>query len=293
MMAIKSVLAATDLSDSSRDAVSRAALICHEHGAELELLHFIEDIPPIAILSMEQVREDARREVEKTAQTLLPPGFAYHLEIETGKDFVAIVRRARTLMADLIVIGAHGNHVLRDYLIGTTAEKLIRKAAFPILVVKQTPKAPYRRILVPTDFSETSRQALATARVIAPGAGIDLLHVYGFWGEGRLSMAGVGPEALESYRQQTEASVRLAMDEWLQGLDLSGHQVRVHFCQGQAASVIAHFIAEQQNDLVAMGTSGRSGLPYVLLGSVTEQVLRTVSCDTLTVRPKEFHFELP
>jgi len=293
MIAIKSVLAATDLSDSSRDAVSRAALLCLEHGAELELLHVLENLPPHAMLSMDQVLEDARRELQKDAETLVPSGVACHLAVETGKDFVAIVRRARTLMADVIVVGAHGHHILRDYILGTTAEKLIRKAAFPVLVVKQTPQAAYRRLLVPTDFSEASRQALVAACVIAPGASIDLLHVYGFWGEGRLSMAGAGVEALESYRQQTEDSVKVAMDEWLQGVDLAGHQVEPHFRQGHAATVIADFVAERQHDLVAMGTSGRSGLPYILLGSVTEQALRTIPCDTLTVRPKEFHFELP
>lgn len=291
MMAIKKVLAATDLSGSSRDAASRAVLLCREHGAKLELLHVFEDLPPLATLAMEQVLANVRMALEKETATIVPEGVVCHSTVETGKDFVAIVRYARKMMADLIVVGAHGHHVLRDYILGTTAEKLIRKSAFPVLVVKQAPQEAYRRLLVPTDFSEASWQALAAASVIAPGASIDLLHVYGFWGEGRLSMAGV--ETLESYRQQTESSVRAAMHDWLHGIDLAGHHVEQHFRQGHAASVVTQFVAERQHDLVVMGTSGRSGLPYILLGSVTEQALRTVPCDTLTVRPKEFHFELP
>ena len=293
MLAIKNVLAATDLSDSSRDAASRAVQLCLEHGAQLELLHVLEDLPPLAMLSMDQVLEDARTALAQEVATLVPSGVSCRLAVETGKDFVTIVRNARKMMADVIVIGAHGHHVLRDYILGTTAEKLIRKAAFPVLVVRQAPQGAYRCLLVPTDFSEASRQALAAASVIAPGASIDLLHAYGFWGEGRLSMAGAGAESLESYRQQTEIAARTMMDEWLQNLDLAGHRVEQHFRQGHAATVITQFVAERQHDLVVMGTSGRSGLPYILLGSVTEQALRTVPCDTLTIRPKEFHFELP
>jgi len=293
VITIKTILAATDLSDSSRDATHRAGLLCREHGAQLELLHVLENLPPLAMLTMDQVLANARMELEKEAGAVLSAEFACHLTVETGKDFVTIVRRARKILADLIVVGAHGHHVLRDYILGTTAEKLIRKSALPVLVVKQPPLAAYRRLLVPTDFSEASGQALAAASVIAPGASIDLLHVYGFWGEGRLIMAGAGTDAMESYRQQTESSVRAAMDEWLHGIDLTGHRVEQHFRQGHAASVVTQFVAERQHDLVVMGTSGRSGLPYILLGSVTEQALRTVPCDTLTVRPKEFHFELP
>jgi nucleotide-binding universal stress UspA family protein len=293
MITIKTVLAATDLSDSSRDATHRAVLLCREHEAKLELLHVLEDLPPLAMLAMDQVLANARVALEEEAGAVVPDGLACQLTVETGKDFVAIVRHARKMMADLIVVGAHGHHVLRDYILGTTAEKLIRKSTLPVLVVKQPPQEAYRRLLVPTDFSEASWQALAAASVIAPKASIDLLHVYGFWGEGRLSMAGAGVEALESYRQQTESSVRAAMDDWLHGIDLAGHHVEQHFRQGHAASVVTQFVAERQHDLVVMGTSGRSGLPYILLGSVTEQALRTLPCDTLTVRPKEFRFELP
>jgi len=293
MIAVKTVLAASDLSTSARAAIARAGLICRTHQARLQVIHVIEELPPPALLSGEQARDKARNELAIEAKAAVPEGIDCRQEIATGKDFVAIIRHARETLADLIVVGAHGHHLLRDYLLGTTAEKLIRKAALPVLVVKHPPHLPYRRILVPTDFSEPSWQALAAASVLAPGASIDLLHIYGFWGEGRLGMAGAGAEAIEAYRQQTEAVARGAMDEWQQGLDLSGHHVERHFRQGHAATVISQFAAERQHDLIVMGTAGRTGLPYILLGSVTEHTLRTAPCDTLTVRPTDFRFELP
>lgn len=292
MITVNNVLAATDLSAASRPAVQRAAQLCTEHRARLALLHVIEELPPAVILPAEQVVADARRELA-AAQAQVPEDIVCEPLVETGKDFVAIIRAARRMPADLIAVGAHGHHLLRDYILGTTAEKLIRKSAIPVLVVRQEPRGPYRRLLVPTDFSEASRQALAVAAALAPGADLDLLHVYGFWGEGRLSLAGVGSDALERYRHETELWARTSMEEWLAGLDLAGRRVERHFVQGHAATTIAQFAAERQHDLVAMGTAGRTGLPYILLGSVTEHALRAIPCDTLTVRPAEFRFELP
>jgi universal stress protein E len=57
--------------------------------------------------------------------------------------------------------------------------------------------------------------------------------------------------------------------------------------------VIAQLAAGRQAELVAMGTTGRSGLPYILIGSVAEKTLPAVPCDILVVRPHGFHFELP
>jgi nucleotide-binding universal stress UspA family protein len=148
-------------------------------------------------------------------------------------------------------------------------------------------------MLVATDFSTASRQALDVAMKVAPQAGIDLLHVYGIWGESRLSMAGAGPQDRCDYRRQVEDSAAAMMREWSAGLDLQGRQFSPHVRQGHPATVITQVAGERQADLVVMGTTGRSGLPYILLGSVAEQVLHSVPCDTLIVRPQGFRFELP
>lgn len=290
MKTIQTILAAVDLSESSAEIIHRAAQLCRSHGARLEVLHVIEEA---ATAIHGDVLEATRRELAAAVEALSGTGLACDLEVETGKDFVAITRRARAIEADLIVIGAHGRHQLRDYLLGTTAEKLIRKASLPVLVVHRPPQGGYQRLLVPTDFSPASRQALMAASLIAPGASIDLLHVYGFWGEGRLSMAGADALALEDYRRQRESWAHESLSAWRQGIDLSGHQVEEHCHQGHAATVISEFAVIHGHDLVVMGTSGISGLPCILLGSVSEHVLRTIHCDTLTVRPPNFRFELP
>jgi nucleotide-binding universal stress UspA family protein len=287
------ILAAVDFSGLSRLALRRAVQLAQEHAAGLELLHVIEALPAEEEFPLAQALAAARVELEAEVAAEVPAGSDCHCQFEVGKDFVAIIRRARQLPAGLIVIGAHGRHALLDYLVGTTAEKLARKAGIPLLVVKQAPQQPYRRLLVATDFSAAALHALEVAMTIAPQADVELLHVYGIWGEGRLTMAGANAEVVEDYRHRTRVACEGLLQEWLAGVDLGGRRVEQHLLQGHPPTIIAQLAAERQADLVVIGTAGRSGLPYILLGSVAEQTLRATSCDTLVVRPREFHFELP
>lgn len=293
MERITAILVATDFSTAAQLAICRAAQLGQEHQARLEILHVIEDpllgegIPAIETLA------SAENKLAEIAVQLLPENVLRRSQVATGKDFVAIIRCARQAQASLIVIGAHGEHTLRDDVFGPTALKLARKASIPLLVVKQPAPAPYRRILAATDFSEASRRALEVALNVAPQAEIDLLHGYGIWGESRLSMAGAGPQERINYRRQVESSVSTRLQEWLALINLSGRHIDLHIREGHPATLITQLAVEFKSDLVAMGTTGRSGLPYILLGSVAEKVLHTVSCDTLVVRPPGFRFELP
>ena len=293
MKTIAAILVATDFSEAAQLAIRRAVQLGQEHHADLEILHVVEEMPPEEECQAADTFDAAKRELAKLARTVVPAGVSSRQQVEQGKDFVAIIHRARQIQAGLIVIGAHGDHAPSGSFFGTTAQKLARKASIPLLVVKQSSPAPYRRMLVATDLSSASRQAMEAAMTVAPQAEIDLLHVHRFWGESRLSLAGAGPEDRSRYRLQYEASVSTMLQEWLEKIDLGGRRVDLHVRQGHPASVISHLAAEREADLVVMGTTGRSGLPYILLGSVAEKVLQTVPCDALVVRPQGFRFELP
>lgn len=293
MKTIAAILVATDFSEAAQLAIRRAAQLGQEHHADLEILHVVGEMQPEEEFRAPEMIDSAKMELAKLARTVVPGGVSSRQQVEQGKDFVAIIHRARQIQAGLIVIGAHGDHAPSGSFFGTTAQKLARKASIPLLVVKQSSPAPYRRMLVATDLSSASRQAMEAAMTVAPQAEIDLLHVHRFWGESRLSLAGAGPEDRSRYRLQYEVSVSTMLQEWLEKIDLGGRRVDLHVRQGHPASVISHLAAEREADLVVMGTTGRSGLPYILLGSVAEKVLQTVPCDALVVRPQGFRFELP
>ena len=119
---MKRILVATDLSTRSQRAMQRAALLAKAHGAELTLVHAVDDDQPKEIVDLE-VRESSNflhRQIES-----LPAlrGVRCRPEVATGDPFDGILRAAEAATADLIVMGTHRKQLLRDVFIGTTIER--------------------------------------------------------------------------------------------------------------------------------------------------------------------------
>ena len=143
MIEIKNILLPLDFSDASEQATRYAAALALRFGAKLHLLHVIED--PVVYLPMfETYSVPTKDEFEAFAQArldgwLLPEGVE-QVEVERrwrhGTPFVQIVQEARDNKADLIVIGTHGRGAAAHLLMGSTAEKVVRKAACPVLTVR-------------------------------------------------------------------------------------------------------------------------------------------------------------
>lgn len=298
------ILVSTDLSPRADHALTRARLLAREHGAALTLQHVVERGPDTDTLPESWMRElfgaagsptetlRQRAEAALRAKLADTPAGA-QTEVSVGVPFVEIIRAARERNAELVVLGAHGGHYLWEWLLGTTAERVIRKGDRPVLVVKKPPKGPYRRLLVAVDFSETSKRALALAVRMAPKARVALLNVYDFGLAEPLRAGGTTSEELlrlqQTYEQQRrERLVAFAREA---GLDPDKAQLLVRY--GYPGLVINAVAAEQRAHLVVVGTQGLSGLRYVLLGSVAEHVLRESRCDVLAVHPGVVTFELP
>ena len=143
MIQIKNILLPLDFSDVSEQATRYAAELARRFGAKLHLLHVIED--PVVYLPMfETYAVPTKDEFESFAQArlegwLLPEG-AEQVEVERrwrhGTPFVQIIQDARDNNADLIVIGTHGRGAAAHLLMGSTAEKVVRKAPCPVLTVR-------------------------------------------------------------------------------------------------------------------------------------------------------------
>lgn len=205
------LLAATDLSAPARHAVDRGFRLATEHGAGYTVMHAVE-LDAVDVLR-EWLGEDSgglkqRLEAqarEALAQLLAEPsrnhGVVADALIAAGPPLATILAQSEASDAQLIIVGARGSDFLRHMLLGSTASRLLRKAAGrPVLVVKQPPHETYRRLLVPIDFSALSTPAIGFARQLAPQAELVLLHVFDVPFEGKLALAGVGPDVIGHYR---------------------------------------------------------------------------------------------
>src|SRR5581483_4668427 len=159
------MLVATDLTDRSERALGRALQLYDELEAKhLSLLHVVaEGLPPDlakqqlagaeAFLRTRMAKEPARRGSEGVSEII----------VCTGDPFSTILTQSIDRSADLIIIGAPGKHRYADIFMGTTAERVIRFSDKPVLMVKQAPGEPYRRILVAFDGSEGAIRGLQMA----------------------------------------------------------------------------------------------------------------------------------
>ncbi len=150
------------------------------------------------------------------------------------------------------------------------------------------------RILVPTDFSKFSTNALTYAAAFADkfGAELYLLHVVQNLAMMVPDTVNVVPPVVPSIEELT-AAVRVALDRTIRDNQLERFIVHKEVREGTPFYEIIQFAREKDVDLIVMGTHGHSGLVHVLLGSVTEKVVRKAPCPVLTVRHPEHEFVHP
>jgi len=146
MIKLKRILAPTDFSEYSKSALNYACEFAETFGAELHLLHVLQDIavsidePGLAFAStgdfMAEYRAGAERSLEKILDSEWEKGKQVVRELVPGVPFLEIIRYAAANDIDLIVIGTHGRTGLAHVLMGSAAEKVVRKASCPVLTVR-------------------------------------------------------------------------------------------------------------------------------------------------------------
>ncbi len=291
MTRIQRLLAATDLSAPARHAVERAALVARELGAALDLLHVISVAPVdrlrrlLAEASADleaQVAADASTEMQRLADGLHQQyQVRPTMHVEHGGLLRQIDARAEASAADMLVLGARGASFMRHLLLGSTAERMVRRTSRPMLVVKRPARGPYRRLLIPVDFSPASLPACEFARAVAPRAELVLLHAFEVPFETRLRSAGVQDETLRTYREIAQSQAERAMQSFLAAAGLPSGAVTTLVLHGDASSLIIEQEQERDCDLVVVGKRGESMVDDFLLGSVTKHVLQESQGDVL------------
>ena len=151
-----------------------------------------------------------------------------------------------------------------------------------------------KRILVPVDFSEHSREALKYGCALSEkfGSELHLLHVLqdlvAMVPEPGLAFPPPGDYMQELQQSAEQSLARLPDDSWPCG----GTVVRC-VRQGPPFVEIIRYAKENEIDLITIGTHGRSGLAHMLLGSVAEKVIRKAPCPVLSIRPDQHQFVHP
>jgi nucleotide-binding universal stress UspA family protein len=146
MIDLHRILVPTDFSKSSDNALTYGIAFAEKFGAEMYLLHVVQDltwfvpeailVAPAAMPPLEQFVTAAQTALERVIQKLNLPGIKIHPQVREGTAFDTIIRYAREIDVDLIVMGTHGHTGLAHVLLGSVAERVVRKAPCPVLTVR-------------------------------------------------------------------------------------------------------------------------------------------------------------
>ncbi len=275
-MTHNAIVLATDLSARCDRSLDRALMIAQEWRAQLVLLHVVA--PDRARGSVAHIREIK----ERIAQQL--PKTKVDIEILVGVGDIAetVIETARTKSCALIVTGVARYDSIGDIILGGPVDELIRKASAPVLVVKRRPKHAYKNILVATDFSDCSLQALNMAAEFFPDTRLHLVHAYHEPYLTWLYSEQVAQDAKsEKQRALTRFLAKREINEAIFG------RMNGSIEKGDLDAVLARKIAATRSDLVVLGTHDRGPISRAALGSNADHVLEWTDEDVLIVPERQ------
>jgi nucleotide-binding universal stress UspA family protein len=303
---IHHILCPIDFSDGSRHALDHAVTLARWYHARLTVVHVHQLSMPVyapSYLGPEGLQTivltdlERRQLLDRLDVEVAEDRAATDLTIETVLDEAAnvpeaIVSRARTTSADLVVIGTHGRSGFERLLLGSVAEKVLRKAGCPVFTVPaRAPDAvpreagSIRRILCPVDFSSSSEGALEYAAAFArkAHASLTVLHVLELPPDlseyaDASGLADYRNGRFQQARTQLSQAVKAAVRETCKADEL--------VLVGRSHSEILRVADDQAADLIAMGVRGRGATDLLFFGSTTNHVVRQAQCPVLTIKER-------
>jgi nucleotide-binding universal stress UspA family protein len=290
------VLVGTDLSEPSDAAIVCAHTRAERANAPLVVMHVLTYAPALTPLFPMQysgtahqlvaLEQQLRQELAQRVEQLTGRGpDSCQVIVEFGHPYAALIERAEKLQASLIVVANRGASALERLLLGSVAEKVVRHAHCPVMVLR--PGNDTGPVLAATDLSDAALPAVEAAAQEARQRGLrlTLMHDLDLWPGLSSAFAPLGPipfapdaDTVEQVRQ-TAFNLLSAI---LERLNVQG-DVRVTR-EGNPAAAILRTASELDASIVVIAARGRTGLARLALGSVAETVVRHNHCSVLAVR---------
>lgn len=283
----QTLLVPTDGSEGAQRAGEAAIELADRFGASLHVIH-ITDLQGVPETVDDDVREDLEvlgtDAIEAIADLARDKGIDVTTELIESTDPIheCILSYVATTPVDSIVMGTTGRSGLERLALGSVAERTLRESPVPVLTIPKDGGLTddIDTILVPTDGSDGATAAVETAIEFArlTGAAIHVVHVVDIRGIGLgggqetvyNALEEIGEEAINEVREQAKAN------------DI--RSVEASLLTGTPAGSIVDYVEDNDIDCIVMGTHGRTGVKRVLLGSVTERVIRETEIPVLTVK---------
>jgi nucleotide-binding universal stress UspA family protein len=288
MITIKTILCPVDFFPASDAAVSYAAGLAGNYEAGIHLLHVITPVPVSAYeyaldttQIMKSMEAKAEEELVRLAAQVKEAGVTVDYEIRTGDVYEEIKASIEAVKPHIVVMGTHGRRGVERWFMGSTTEKLLRHSPVPLITISGTGEKAgvprFRRILVTTDFSEGTADALAYAFSVAQEneSQITLLHV----------VHDVAADVSGKYRESLLHGVEKQLEELVPLEATTWCDVNTQVETGVPYRIILRVLEDEKIDLLVMNIHGKGMLDRALLGSTAERVVRVAPCPVMLIPP--------
>ncbi len=286
MIKIQKIFCPIDFFPAALNAVQYAAGLAKNYGAKLHLLHVVTPIvtsarfPLNPVDSIKAMEKASVAEMDLIVAQLRARGLKVESDVRSGDVQDEIKRSIPAVKPDLIAMGTHGRRGVTRWMMGSVTEWMMRHSPAPLLTIsaRELKTDPvFRRILVTTDFSEGSADALAYALSIAQAnhSKITLLHV--------IDRSAVDIPSM--YRETLMAGVQEQMKALVPPGSKNRPAIATRVDEGVPYRIILRILETDKPDLVVMNIHGKSMVDRALLGSTAERVVRAALCPVMLIPP--------
>jgi nucleotide-binding universal stress UspA family protein len=300
-MKIRIILCATDFSEFSSRAVEHASLLARRHEAELTLLHVYPfltvalggDAPYFPALPDldEAGRGRLLRDLEDAARPARAAGVKTAVKLVSGDPSDVILDAARSLHADLVVMGTHGRRGFDRWLLGSVANRVVQKAHCAVLTVPKPAEAVARtvseddeNVFCAVDLNEAQPVLEAAVAIAQRASGrLTVMHVVDNL-EQHSAVARMAHIDWADFQERVEQEARQKLRSVLAAMDTRGIAIDEFVVSGSPHHTILRVAEARVPGLIVMGIHGRNAIGRLFLGSTALQVLRHARCPVLTIR---------
>jgi nucleotide-binding universal stress UspA family protein len=290
MNPLDSIIVPTDFSRGARRALERAALLPLARRAVIHLVHVVDERKKTSPQAVRESCERARALLAARARAARRPAPQCELKVLSGTPHVEIIRFARSVDADLVVLGRKGTGRRFGQVLGRTAAQVALKGDLPLLIVDREPKGAYQRPLLAFQFDPSTRGIVSLARTVVEGVKtFPAVHAFHVPFEGLIAPGSDAQPSL--HHQQCRAAAEERLAAFLGSEGMKGVRLDVALRRGEPAWVILRESRRLKADLIVLGTHGRLGIAHAILGSVAEEVVIGATRDVLIARPVRHTFQ--